>query len=143
MECLLCTKFYTRTQECSCSLAAVPSARGCAHFCPVASRLAGVSCKVSPHRLPNRSPGGKGVLLGRSPCLLSQQLQGLSQQTLAPARGRLLLSAFLRVPALCFLIPPLVWLSGPCWLVMGIVTLEPATPLAIHRHSPVTVGARC
>lgn len=68
----------------------------------ISSRHGGVCCKVSPRRLLHWNPVGQGVLLGRGPGLLSQQLQGLSQQTLAPAGGRFLLPAF-QPPAGCLL----------------------------------------
>lgn len=81
----------------------VISAMRCVHFHPSASQISGLGWvygKPCPCRAFYWNPVGKGVLWGRGPGLLSQLLQGLSQGTLAPARG-----SPCCLPALCSLIP--------------------------------------
>ena len=110
--------------------------------CLQISRLGGVCCTLTPPRLLHWNPRGGGPGVGevrsrtRGPGLLSQQLQGLSQQTLAPAGGWLLLSAFqpgayslLSDPPSCLALWPLQAGSVP----PGIIALKPATLLG---HSP-------
>ena len=99
--------------------------------CLQISRPGGMCCTVNSLQAP---PGGGGW--GRSriwgPGLLSQQIQGLSQQTLAPGGGRLLLSAFqpgacslLSDPPSCLALWPLLAGSLP----PGITALKPASLL--------------
>lgn len=113
--------------------------------CLQISRLGGVCCKLTPPRLLHWNPRGGGPGRGwgvrsgtRGPGLLSQQLQGLSQQTLAPAGDWLLpgtgscclLSS--QGPILCSLIPPPVWPLQAGSVPPGTIALKPA---ALLGHS--------